>query len=237
MKRTVRVVVLIAFFGALLGMLIYNSLNPPKPDMTPWNEAMTMGNRETAKYHYIMYTDISCPYCSKFSDAIAAHEEEFKRDYIEGHNIYFEVRLTDINALNGHSQNSRSAGEAVYCAARQNQFWEYYHALLGALYTDYHSKGIGTDKNAKPIDALKTSYYLDVAGEIAGLDQEKFTTCVENHETGEEIDKNTQQMAGKYGGVPFFIFNNKPINGFAGTFNADTDWKQAKLMLDAGLNS
>ena len=125
MKRAVRIVILVLVIGFLISLMVYNSLHPAKADFTPWNEAMTLGNKDEAKYHYIMYTDISCPYCSKFSWALAQHEEEFKSKYIEGEKIYYEIRLTDTNYENGHSNNSRPAAEASYCAARQNKFWEY----------------------------------------------------------------------------------------------------------------
>ncbi len=237
MQKAIRVTILVLVIGFLISLMVYNSLHPTKEDFTPWNEGMTLGDKDTAKYHYIMYTDISCPYCSKFSYAVAQHDEEFKRDYIEGQNIYFEIRLTDMNYENGHSDNSRPAAEGAYCAARQGKFWDYYHEILNQLYEDYHSKGIGVDRTSKPIPILEEEYFYRVARH-AELDQDDFKTCFENHETADELDKNTQLAYSKTGGgVPHFVFNNVPMDGFAGVFDAETDWKQAKLMLDSGLTN
>ena len=235
MQKAIRVTVLVLVIGFLISLMVYNSLNPSKEEFTPWNENMTLGDKETAKYHYIMYTDISCPFCNKFSRAVATHDEEFKSEYIEGQNIYFEIRLTDMNYENGHSDNSRPAAEGAYCAARQGKFWEYYHELLNQFYDDFNSKGIGVDRTSKPIPTQETEYYYRAARH-AGVDQDAFASCFENHETAEELDKNTKLAYSKTGGgIPHFVFNNNPMDGFAGTFDAEADWLQAKLMLDSGL--
>ena len=95
--------------------------------MTVWNEQMTKGDKDTAKHHFIMYTDVFCPYCDKFSDAVAANMEDFDKNYVEDKNILFEIRVTDMNYVNGHSTNSRPGGEAVYCAAKQGDVKRPHH--------------------------------------------------------------------------------------------------------------
>ena len=153
-QRIISITIIIAVVGLLFGLFAYNAIYGGGIDSTAWNEQMTLGDKETARHHYIMYTDIFCPYCDKFSDAVAAHKDEFMADYIEGQKIYFEIRVTDMNYLSGHSNNSRPAGEGAYCAAKQNKFWDYYYGLLGKIYKDYHSKGIGIDKNSERIPDL-----------------------------------------------------------------------------------
>jgi protein-disulfide isomerase len=184
-----------------------------------------------------MYTDIFCPYCDKFSDAVTAHWDEFKSDYIDNRGIFFEIRITDMNYEAGHSNNSRPAGEGAYCAAKQEKFWDYYHGILNKLYEDYHSKGIGIDKTSPRIPDLEMSYFYDIADE-AGLDHDKFVSCMENHETADELDKNTRRASAVVGGgVPYFTFGDFTTSGFAGKFDPEEyDWKQAKAMLDAGLS-
>ena len=235
MQKVIRIVALVAVIGLLVGLVIYNTLNPAPPDMGVWNEAMSKGDAKTAKHHFVMYTDIFCPYCDKFSDAVAAHKDEFMTDYIEGKKIYFEIRVTDMNYLAGHSNNSKPAGEGAYCAAKQEKFWDYYYALLGQIYKDYHSKGIGIDRNSERIPDLEMDYFYKVA-KNTDLDYDSFVSCMENHETEEELNKNTQRAGNIVGGgVPYFTFDKFVTSGFAGNFDADKDYEQVKLMMEAGL--
>lgn len=234
-RRIISITIIIAVIGSLFALFAYNAINGSAIDTTVWNEQMTIGDIKTAKYHYTMYTDIFCPYCDKFSDALMTHWDEFQSEYIEGEGIFFEVRITDMNYLSGHSNNSRPAGEGAYCAAKQGKFWDYYHGILGQLYTDYHSKGIGIDRNSAHIPDLEMDYFYDVA-EDAGLDKDSFVSCMENHETANELDSNTSRASNIVGGgVPYFSFGEFSTSGFAGNFDSENDWKQAKLMLNAGL--
>lgn len=235
-QKIVSITIIIAVVGGLFTLFVYNSIHGPKIDTTVWNDQMTVGNLETAKYRYTMYTDIFCPYCDMFSDAIMNNWDEFQEEYVNNQNIFFEVRITDMNYEAGHSNNSRPAGEGAYCAAKQGKFWDYYHSILGQLYTDYHSKGIGSKRGAPMIPDLEMKYFYKAA-KNAGLDEESFISCMENHETAEELDKNTQKASAIVGGgVPFFTFGKFSTSGFAGRFDSELDWKQAKLVLDAGLD-
>ena len=83
-----------------------------------------------------MYTDIFCPYCDKFSYALIANKEDFEENYLNNNQVYFEMRVTYMNYLSGHSNNSKPAGEATYCAAKQEKFWNYYDTLISTLYDD-----------------------------------------------------------------------------------------------------
>ena len=234
-QRIISITIIIAVVGAIFGLFVYNALNGTSFEGSAWNEQMTLGDVSTAKHHYVMYTDIFCPYCDKFSDAVAAHKDEFMTDYIEDKKIYFEIRVTDMNYLAGHSNNSKPAGEGAYCAAKQEKFWDYYYALLGQIYKDYHSKGIGIDKNSERIPDLEMDYFYKVA-KNTDLDYDSFVSCMENHETEEELNKNTQRAGNIVGGgVPYFTFDKFVTSGFAGNFDADKDYEQVKLMMEAGL--
>ncbi len=237
MQKVIRITALVAVIGLLAGLVIYNALNPPAPDTGVWNEAMTKGNAETAKHHFIMYTDIFCPYCDKFSNAVAANLEDFEKTYIEGKNILFEIRVTDVNYENGHSKNSRPAGIAAYCAAKQNNFWDYYYALLEKMFDDYFSKGVGVDPYSKHIPDLPDSYFLDIAKGVK-LDQDSFKQCFENKETAKELDKNTAKAQKNIGGaVPHFSFDKFSYDGFAGNWDTTNDYKQVKTLMNAGLST
>ena len=230
---------IIAIFGVFaLLVVIANTNSAPQVDKIVWNEQMTKGNKDTAKHHFIMYTDVFCPYCDKFSDAVAANMEDFDKNYIEDKNILFEIRVTDMNYVNGHSTNSRPGGEAVYCAAKQGDFWSYYYALLAKIYKDYHSRGIGVDRNSEKIPTLSMDYFYDIADNIDTLDRGKLVSCMENDETVKELDDNTTKAKSKVnGGVPRFVFDKYVADGFLGNWNTDNDYKQVKLLMDAGLAS
>lgn len=236
MQKAIRIGIIVAICGLFIGLACYNSLNPAAPDMTAWNENMTIGDKETAKHHFVMYTDISCPFCSKFSNALTANWDDFKKNYIEGKHIYFEIRMTDMNHVSGHSNNSRPAAEGAYCAAKQEKFWEFYHEILAKLFEDYHSKGIGVSPTAEKIPDLDVSYFYDAADK-AGLDHDKFVTCMEKDETTAEIDTNTTRAGSVASGLPYFVFDKFTYNGFAGDWNTDVDYLTAKDMLDAGLTT
>lgn len=238
MQKAIRVGLLVLIIGFLGALIIFNAVNPAPVDMTVWNEQMTKGNKDTAKHHFIMYTDVFCPYCDKFSDAVAANMEDFDKNYIEDKNILFEIRVTDMNYVNGHSTNSRPGGEAVYCAAKQGDFWSYYYALLAKIYKDYHSRGIGVDRNSEKIPTLSMDYFYDIADNIDTLDRGKLVSCMENDETVKELDDNTNKAKSKVnGGVPRFVFDKYVADGFLGNWNTDNDYKQVKLLMDAGLAS
>ena len=238
MQKAIRVGLLVLIIGFLGALIIFNAVNPAPVDMTVWNEQMTKGNKDTAKHHFIMYTDVFCPYCDKFSDAVAANMEDFDKNYIEDKNILFEIRVTDMNYVNGHSTNSRPGGEAVYCAAKQGDFWSYYYALLAKIYKDYHSRGIGVDRNSEKIPTLSMDYFYDIADNIDTLDRGKLVSCMESDETTAELDENTNKAKSKVnGGVPRFVFDKYVADGFLGNWNTDNDYKQVKLLMDAGLAS
>lgn len=237
MQKVIRVVALVGVIGLLVGLVIYNTLNPAPPDMGVWNEAMSKGDAATAKHHFVMYTDIFCPYCDKFSNAVAANLDKWEKDYIERENILFEIRVTDVNYENGHSKNSRPAGIAAYCAAKQNNFWDYYYALLAQMFDDYFSNGIGIDPYSEKIPDLPNSYFTDVAKGVK-LDQKSFKQCVENQETAKELDKNTALAQNRInGGVPRFVFDKFTYDGFAGIWDTTSDYEQVKTLMNAGLST
>lgn len=229
--RIIAVALVILFIGSLV---IYNVSKPT--EYTVWNSAMTKGDKETAENHFIMYTDIFCPYCDKFSNALHANEEDFNQKYIEDKKVLFEVRVTDMNYKSGHSNNSLPAGEGAYCAAKQDKFWDYYKSILDKVFADYHSKGIGVDKTSPRIPDLEMSYFYDAA-ETAGVEMDSFKTCMENHETLDELDRATARTGAITNGVPYFVFNKYTTSGFAGNWDTILDYQQAKLLLDAGLAS
>ena len=214
--RIVRTIAIIVVIALLFVIIIANSSTRRIPGDEAWNEATTIGDRD-AKNYYIMYTDLMCPYCDVFSRVVMDNWDEFEQ-YIADNDILFEVRLTDYLYLAIDSQYSRDAAEATYCASREDKFWE-----------DYHSKGIGNSKTATPIKDLPEDYWLKIGHEI-GLG-EQFDQCVANHESADELDKNTKRALQVADGMPSFQFNDFSMAGFDSSWG----WDYVLRYLDAGL--
>jgi protein-disulfide isomerase len=228
-REKIKVILFVALGVLVVGLVIYNASLPPKPtdfSQKAWHEAMTLGNA-SAENHFIVYTDIFCPYCDNFSRAWADNEEEFRRDYIDNNKIYLEYRLTDI--ISDHSPNAERGGEGGYCAAKQGAFWEYYRTMLDKLQKDYHSKGIGVSKTSPKIPELDDAYFVEPAKAVARLDVAQFESCMNSHETLPELKQNTAKAGAVVNGsVPYFVFNDFVTSGFGG------DWATVKMMFKAG---
>ena len=228
-QRIISITIIIAVIGGLFALFVYNAINGSAIDTTVWNEQMTIGDIKTAKYHYTMYTDIFCPYCDKFSDALMTHWDEFQSEYIEGKGIFFEVRITDMNYLSGHSNNSRPAGEGAYCAAKQGKFWDYYNLAVTSIWNDYF-KSSGKAAFSR-MSSIGKDYWINIGKQI-GLNED-FENCVENEETLAEIKTNAEKTAKLANGMPYFKFNDYTSSGF------DLSWGYDYVMMyfQAGLES
>ncbi|MBR5939063.1 hypothetical protein IKZ77_00730, partial [Candidatus Saccharibacteria bacterium] len=85
-----------------------------------------------------IYSDIMCPYCVAFENAIFEHEDEFEK-YIEENNILIEVRLSDFLYQFGeaHAINSRYSAIGTYCAKNEGRFWDYYKHAITSVWNNY----------------------------------------------------------------------------------------------------
>ena len=219
----------------ILFLVIATTSSPKNPDLNSIRDERTILGNKNAKNHYIMITDVMCPYCDVFSRLVIENQEKFNQ-YLKDHDIVFEVRMTDYLHENGMSRNgySRMGAEAIACATDENKFWEYYHQVIKRLWQDYHSKGIGSSKNAPAIKDIKDQYWLDIGKEI-GL-SENFTSCYSQHKMLDAVKENTAE-ATRYMtrlgtvGMPTFKFNNFINSGF------DTNWDYiyVERYLSAGL--
>lgn len=227
MNKIWRSVAIIGVIVALFAVIILNSSTQQSAADQVWNQAATVGNPE-AKNFYVMYTDLMCPYCDYFSRAVMDNQEEFEQ-YLADNDILFEVRMTDYLYVASGAEYSRDAAEATYCAMRENKFWDYYHGALTALDRDYHSKGIGDSKTSPAIKNLPSDYWLKIGHQV-GLG-EQFDQCVAEHETANELDKNTERALKVATGMPFFKFNRFSTAGFDSSWG----WDYVKMYLDAGL--
>lgn len=225
--KALRTIGIIGVVVALFAIIIAGSSAQSSPAGQVWNEAATVGDLK-AKNYYIMYTDIMCPYCDFFSRVVMDHWDDFTA-YLEENDILFEIRLTDYLYEGVGSQYSRDSAEAAYCAMRENKFWDFYHGALSAIWTDYHSKGIGDSKTSPAIKNLPEDYWLKI-GHEAGLGED-FDNCIANHETVDVLDKNTLRASQVAQGYPYFKFNRFTTAGFDSSWG----WDYVKLYLDSGL--
>lgn len=222
-----RIAAIILVVVALLFLVMSSLVSKPQPSDQAWNAATTVGPADATR-HYIMYTDLMCPYCDVFSRVVQDNWDEFTA-YLDEHQILFEVRLTDYLYEASSSEYSRAAAEATYCAMREDKFWDYYHAAISALWKDYQSKGIGSNKTATPIQNLPKDYWTKIGHQI-GLGAQ-FDQCVANHETVSELEDNTRRALQSAAGMPYFKFDRFTTSGFDDTWG----WDYVKMYLDAGL--
>lgn len=228
MKRILRIIVLIVVVGAILTAIIFSSIKHENISETIWNKEMTLGEVETATRHYIVYTDLMCPYCNYYAKQIKDNDAEF-REFLADHKILYEVRVTDMLYEGSGVDLSRPAAEGAYCAAREGKFWDYYHLALDSLFTDYYSRGIGSSKTAPKISDMTRDYWLNL-GEKIGLG-DTFKTCYESRDVVSEVAENTRKSASTASGLPYFVFGRFSTGGFDPTW----EWDEVKAMLSAGL--
>ena len=61
-----RIAAIVLVVAALLFLVMFSLMSKPQPSDQAWNAATTVGPAD-ATHHYIMYTDLMCPYCDVFS--------------------------------------------------------------------------------------------------------------------------------------------------------------------------
>ena len=231
MSKAIRWIAIVLITGALIGLMILNAVKPVDHSEAVWDEASTLGKMD-AKNYYIYYTDLGCPYCNLFSHIIVDNMDEFKRDYVEGKDILYEVRVTDFLYEYGEHKPdmSRWSAEAIYCAADEGKFWDYYETAIKTLWDDYLSKGIGTSKTAPMITDMTADYWQKIGHKIGLSDQ--FDSCFTEHKMVDKVLENTAKAAQKVqGGLPFYKFNSFSTGGF----DPSWDWDGVKQLLNAGL--
>ena len=228
MMKWIRRGVLFLICGALVALITYSIIHNSKMENSVWDAGTTIGNAETAKVHYVQYTDLACPYCDVFTRLAVKNEEAFNA-FIEEHNILYEIRMTEMIYDNSKSTLSRNSNIASYCALNENKFIEYYHEAVMKLYEDYHSKGIGDTKTSPMIPELPIDYWLEIGHEV-GLG-ETFDSCVENKETLEKVIANTARASQSINGLPSFQFGKFSTSGF----DPSWDYGYVEYYLSAGL--
>lgn len=228
MKKILRIFGLTAVVCVLSAAIISSMVKPSNAEKV-WDIAMTVGNPD-AKNYFIVYSDIMCPYCVAFENAIFENEERFER-YIEENDILVEVRLSDFLYQYGeaHAINSRYSALGAYCAKNEDKFWDYYKLAIKTVWNDYF-KSLG--KSAFfALNQNTKDFWIDLGKEI-GL-SDTFASCVKNDETLSEIIDNAEKTAKLASGMPYFKFNKFTSSGFS----LSGGWDDVLMFFKAGLDS
>ncbi|MBQ6375411.1 thioredoxin domain-containing protein [Candidatus Saccharibacteria bacterium] len=216
---------------ALIVAAIVASMNRKTPIAEKvWYPEMTLGDAETAENHYIIYSDIACPYCIAFEAAMVEHHDDLMQ-YIESNKILIEVRATDFLYEYGESQpiESRYSAVATYCAKKEGKFWDFYDIAVATVWNDWF-KGMGKSAFSE-FNKLGKDYWIKM-GQSVGL-ADDFATCVENDETLPEVMADAKRMAKFVNGLPYFKFNEYTSSGF----DLSWGWDYVLMYFDAGLKS
>lgn len=227
MKKILRVLAIIAVFGLITAAIIASMNAKPSNSEMIWDEEMTIGNIN-AKNYFIIYSDLVCPYCVAFENAIIEHEEEFKK-YIEENDILVEIRLSDFLYEYGEARamSSRHSALATYCAKKEGKFWDYYNKAITRVWNDYFKN---SGKSAfSNLNSAGSKYWIDI-GKQVGLGDD-FKTCVENQEPLEEIEANAKKTSKLISGMPYFKFNKYTSSGF----DLSWGWEYVLMYFKAGL--
>ena len=229
MKKALRIIGVIAVIVILIAAIVASMNKKPSNSERIWDEQMTIGNVEAENY-FIIYSDLVCPYCVAFENAIVENEEAFKK-YIEENDILVEIRLSDFLYEYGESRspNSRYSALATYCAKNEGKFWDYYNLAITTVWRDFF-KDSGKSAFSR-MSTLGKDYWISI-GKKAGLGDE-FATCVKDETTLPEIQKNAEKSSKLINGMPFFKFNSYTSSGF----DLSWGWEYVLMYFQAGLES
>lgn len=229
MNKAFRIIGVIVVIVVIIAAIVASITARPSPSEKVWDTAMTTGNPE-AKNYFVIYSDLVCPYCIAFENAIIEHEQEFQK-YIEENDILVEVRLSDFLYEYGETNpiNSRYSAVATYCARDAGKFWDYYNHAVTAVWQDYF-KDLGKSAVSK-MSNINKDYWIKLGQEI-GLSDD-FATCVQEDKPLAEIMQNAEKSAKLARGMPYFKLNNYTSSGF----DLSWGWDEVLLYFQAGLES
>ncbi len=229
MKKALRIIGIIGIV-VLIFFTIATSMNTKTSNAeNVWDEKTTIGNLD-AKNYFIVYSDLVCPYCIAFENAIVEHEEEFQK-YLQENDILYEVRISDFLYEYGETNpiNSRYSAVATYCAKNEDKFWDYYNLAVTTVWNDYFKS---SGKSAvSSMSKLDKEYWINI-GKKVGLG-DTFETCVKNDEPLTEIKENAAKTAKLANGMPYFKFNKYTSSGF----DLSWGWEYVQMYFKAGLES
>ncbi len=228
-QKIARIIGLIAIFVVIVAAMVV-SFNHKTPNSEKvWDKDTTVGNID-AKNYFIIYSDIVCPYCVAFENAMITHKSDFL-DYIEKNDVLVEIRVSDFLYEYGQSnpKASRYSAEAVTCAKKEGKFWDYYDHIITTVWDDFF---IGKGKGAlSALDAEGRDYWIELGKEV-GL-SDSFEDCVKNEDTLDEVKETAAKTVKMIDGMPYFKFNNYIASGF----DMNWGWDYVEMYFNNGLKS
>lgn len=228
-QKIARIIGLVSILVVIIAAMVA-SFNQKVPIADKiWDTATTVGNTE-AKNYFIIYSDIVCPYCVAFENAIIEHKKDFNK-YISENDVLVEIRLSDFLYEYGQTNPiaSRYSAEATYCAKKAGKFWDYYEHAITSVWNGYFKD---SGKNAfAELNAKGKDYWIDL-GTAIGFGEE-FRNCVENDETLDEVIAIAGKTVKQINGMPYFKFNSYVSSGF----DLSWGWEYVKMYFDSGLKS
>lgn len=230
MKKALRIFGLIAVIGVIIAAIAFSMM--PKSSSNNdkvWDTATTVGNPD-AKNYFIIYSDLVCPYCVAFENAIVENEDAFQK-YIKENDILIEVRLSDFLYEYGETnpEHSRYSAIATYCAKDEGKFWDYYNKAITTVWNDFFKKS-GKGAFSK-MDKYGQEYWVKIGEEI-GLG-DSFKSCVKEQKPLNEIKENAEKTSKLANGMPYFKFNEYTTSGF----DLSWGWEYVQMFFKAGLDS
>lgn len=229
MKKVLRIIGIIGIIVVIV-FAIASSLNSSSSNAEKvWDTKTTLGDID-AKNYFIVYSDLVCPYCIAFENAIVEHEDEFKK-YLDENDILYEVRISDFLYEYGESNpiHSRYSAIATYCAKNEDKFWDYYNLAVTSVWNDFF-KDLGKTAITK-MSKLDKKYWVEI-GKKAGLG-DSFEKCVNEEQPLAEIEENAAKTAKLANGMPYFKFNKYTSSGF----DLSWGWDYVQMYFKAGLES
>ena len=141
-----------------------------------------------AKITVVEFGDYQCTFCYKF------HDETMKKitdEYIKTNNVNFIYKDFPLNG-----KQSILASEAVYCAQKQNKFWEYHNTL----YNNWGGENTG----------WITENVLQGFARDLEMNLDDFSQCLGNSEFRQKVLDNEQfgREIGINATPSFLIFND-----------------------------
>jgi len=143
------------------------------------------GNKN-AKITIVEYSDIQCPFCSRYHDTMLQVMKSYPKDVRW---VFRHFPLDSIHPM------ARKAAEATECAGEQGKFWEY------------------TDKLYANQSNLSAEYFTTAAKEL-GLNTGKFDTCLSSGKMAAKVSADLQEgQSLGVRGTPGSFINGKSIPG------------------------
>ena len=182
--------------GIIIGVGLTSNLEKSSENSSILNkenliQGSTMLGNPNAKITIVEFGDYQCTFCYKFHDETM---KKINQEYIKTANVNFIYKDFPLNG-----EQSILASEALYCAQKQNKFWEYHDTL----YNNWGGENTG----------WITENVLQGFARDVGLNLDEFSQCLENSEYRQKVLDN-EQFAREIGinATPsFLIFNDSEL--------------------------